>query len=96
MFVHLLQRIQKEIIELLAKDKDFWIRASVSKNSNIPKEILEILAKDKDYLVRAHLLHKIQICQKRQFKSFARISRISPNAKEIFAKNKKFWIRAKN
>ena len=42
---------REELIEL-AKDKNWYIRASVAKNPKTPKEILEILAKDEDWIVR--------------------------------------------
>ena len=42
----------KEVLEILAKDENSYVRALVSKNPNTPKETLEILAKDENYWVR--------------------------------------------
>ena len=45
-------RTSKRILRVLSKDKDWFIRWSVSYNPNTPKKILEVLAKDEDKHVR--------------------------------------------
>lgn len=41
-----------EILTILSKDKDWYVRYRVAKNTNTPKEGLTILSKDKDRYVR--------------------------------------------
>ncbi len=42
-----------EVLEVLAKDKDRYVRAAVAENPATPVELLKVLAKDKDESVRA-------------------------------------------
>jgi 3-methyladenine DNA glycosylase AlkC len=45
------KRTSKEILTILSKDKDWYIRFHVAYNSNTPKKVLTKLLKDKDYTV---------------------------------------------
>ena len=68
--MHLLHKIPntpKKILEILAKDKNWSVRAFVAQNLNAPKEILEILAKDEKMYVR----------------NFAKKNLFAKNSKEI-------------
>ncbi len=41
-----------EILKILSKDEDWYVRYWVTRNTNTPTEILEILSEDKNYNVR--------------------------------------------
>ena len=40
----------KEVLAILSKDKNEWVRCMVAANPNAPKEVLTILSTDKDGL----------------------------------------------
>ena len=40
------------VLEILATDKDYYIRQQVARNRNTPVSLLETLATDEDYYVR--------------------------------------------
>jgi len=42
-------------LELLATDKDFYVRCYVAQNPNTPTKTLELLATDKDFYVRCRV-----------------------------------------
>jgi hypothetical protein len=41
-----------EVLTILARDEDYWVRCGVARSPNTPPETLTILARDKDWGVR--------------------------------------------